>query len=80
MMFGFHSLYLVSLLVILVVVFAPVIAVIVLVVLNRRRAPILSGPALTQTPDGRWISADGQWEWDGQAWVRRSEGPPGSKS
>jgi hypothetical protein len=73
-----HPIYLIALLFIAVVVFAPVIAVVVLATRSQRRSPILLGPASNQAADGTWISADGHWKWDGQAWVRRSEGPSGA--
>jgi hypothetical protein len=73
-----HPLYLMALLVVFLVVFGAAIAVIVLVLRNQRRTPMLSHPASNQAVDGSWISADGRWRWDGQAWVPRSEEPPGS--
>ena len=67
-----HSLYLISLLVILVVLGAPVVAfVVVVVLLGRRRTPAAAGLAPTQLADGKWISADGKWEWDGHTWKER---------
>ena len=66
-----HLLWLVVVGVIALVVGAPLIVLAVVLGAGRSRAHELSAESMNRTPDGRWVSADGRWEWNGREWTPR---------